>query len=130
MVPGVAGRASVPPRSRSSTEGSRPRSGIAPFYCTHVAFLPITGSNPPNLPPGLGPIAANRSVQSTEESMTYAETLLPEFGQEMANPRKVLERLPDDKLDWQAHPKSHTIGWNANHVADMPKWMAAVLTTP
>jgi uncharacterized damage-inducible protein DinB len=62
--------------------------------------------------------------------MTYAETLLPEFDQEMANTRKVLERLPDDKLDWQAHPKSHTIGWNANHVADMPNWLVAVLTTP
>ncbi len=62
--------------------------------------------------------------------MSYAETLLPEFDQEMANTRKVLERIPDDKLDWQAHPKSHTIGWNANHVADIPNWLVAVLTTP
>ena len=62
--------------------------------------------------------------------MTYAETLLPEFDQEMANTRKVLERVPDDKLDWQAHPKSHTIGWNANHLADIPDWLVAVLTTP
>ncbi len=62
--------------------------------------------------------------------MTYAESLLPEFDQEMANTRKVLEHLPDDKLEWQAHPKSHTIGWNANHIADMPNWLVAVLTTP
>jgi uncharacterized damage-inducible protein DinB len=62
--------------------------------------------------------------------MSYAETLLPEFDQEMANTRKVLERVPDDKLDWQAHPKSHTIGWNANHVADIPNWLVAVLTMP
>jgi uncharacterized damage-inducible protein DinB len=62
--------------------------------------------------------------------MTYAETLLPEFDQEMANTRKVLERIPDDKLDWQAHPKSHTIGWNANHVADLPNWLVEVLTKP
>ena len=62
--------------------------------------------------------------------MTYAETLLPEFDQEMANTRKVLERIPDDKLDWQAHPKSHTIGWNANHVADLPNWLVQSLTTP
>jgi uncharacterized damage-inducible protein DinB len=61
--------------------------------------------------------------------MAYAEALLPEFDQEMANTRKVLERVPDDKLDWQAHPKSHTIGWNANHLADIPHWMVAVLTT-
>jgi DinB superfamily len=51
--------------------------------------------------------------------MTYAEILLPEFDQEMANTRKVLERIPDDRLDWRPHPKSQTIGWNANHVADL-----------
>ena len=62
--------------------------------------------------------------------MTYAETLLPEFDQEMASTRKVLERIPDDKLDWQAHPKSRSIGWNANHVADLPSWIVAVLTGP
>jgi uncharacterized damage-inducible protein DinB len=62
--------------------------------------------------------------------MTYAETILPEFDQEMANTRKVLERIPDDKLDWQPHPKSHTIGWNANHVAEIPNWLGMVLTTP
>ena len=62
--------------------------------------------------------------------MSYAETLLPEFDQEMANTRKVLERIPDDKLDWKPHPKSHTIGWNANHLADIPNWMFVALTTP
>jgi uncharacterized damage-inducible protein DinB len=62
--------------------------------------------------------------------MTYAETILPEFDREMANTRKVLERIPDDKLDWQAHPKSHTIGWNANHVADLPNWLVETLTKP
>jgi hypothetical protein len=62
--------------------------------------------------------------------MSYAESLLPEFDQEMANTRKVLERLPDDKLDWKAHSKSHTIGWNANHVVDMVNWIVAVITTP
>ncbi len=60
--------------------------------------------------------------------MTYAETVLPEFDQEMASTRKVLERIPDDKLDWQAHPKSHTIGWNANHLVDLPNWLGETLT--
>ena len=62
--------------------------------------------------------------------MTYAQSILPEFDQEMANTRKVLERLPDDKLDWRPHGKSHTIGWNANHVADIVKWLELILTTP
>ena len=62
--------------------------------------------------------------------MTYAETILPEFDQEMANTRKVLERIPEDRLDWQPHPKSHTIGWNANHMADLPNWLVETLTKP
>src|SRR5947199_8939332 len=59
--------------------------------------------------------------------MNYAESILPEFDREMANTRKVLERVPEDKLDWQAHPKSHTIGWNANHLADLPGWTTMTL---
>jgi uncharacterized damage-inducible protein DinB len=62
--------------------------------------------------------------------MKYAEMILPEFDQEMASTRKVLERLPEDKLDWKAHPKSHTIGWNANHVADLLNWLVMTLTKP
>ena len=62
--------------------------------------------------------------------MNYAETILPEFDREMANTRKVLERVPEDKLDWQAHSKSHTIGWNANHLAEILGWVAGVLTAP
>jgi uncharacterized damage-inducible protein DinB len=62
--------------------------------------------------------------------MSYAETLLPEFDQEMASTRKVLERIPDDKLDWKPHPESNTIGWNANHVADIPNWLVLALTRP
>jgi uncharacterized damage-inducible protein DinB len=62
--------------------------------------------------------------------VTYAEMMLPEFDQEMANTRKVLERIPDDKLDWRPHPKSNTIGWNANHVADLPNWLVETLTKP
>ena len=60
--------------------------------------------------------------------MNYVETILPEFVQEVANTRKVLERVPEDKLDWQAHPKSHTIGWNANHLAEIPGWVEGMLT--
>jgi uncharacterized damage-inducible protein DinB len=60
--------------------------------------------------------------------MSYAETILPEFEQEMANTRKVLERIPEDKLDWRAHPKSNTIGWNANHLAEIPGWVAGTLS--
>jgi uncharacterized damage-inducible protein DinB len=60
----------------------------------------------------------------------FAESVLPEFDQEMANTRKVLERVPEDKLDWRPHPKSQTIGWNANHLADLPRTINATLAGP
>ncbi len=62
--------------------------------------------------------------------MKYGETILPEFDREIANTRKVLEHVPDDKLDWQAHPNSHTIGWNANHLAEILGWVEKILTAP
>jgi hypothetical protein len=61
--------------------------------------------------------------------MSIAELLLPEFDQEMANTRKVLERIPDDKLDWKATPKTNTIGWVGSHLVEMPSWTEPTLTT-
>jgi hypothetical protein len=51
--------------------------------------------------------------------MSYAESVLGEFDEEMANARKVLERVPEEKLEWRAHPKSRTLGWIANHLAEI-----------
>ncbi|MBX3415686.1 MAG: DinB family protein [Pirellulales bacterium] len=60
--------------------------------------------------------------------MSYADLILPEFEQEMASTRKVLERIPDDKFEWRCHAKSNTLGWNANHLAEIPGWVAGTLT--
>ena len=49
--------------------------------------------------------------------MSIAQLLVPEFDQEMASTRKTLERVPDDKLEWKAHPKSNSIVWVARHLA-------------
>ena len=62
--------------------------------------------------------------------MGYAEMILPEFDQEMANTRKVLERVPDDKLDWKAHEKSNTIDWVANHLAEIVGWVEGTFAEP
>lgn len=48
--------------------------------------------------------------------------LLPEFDQEMANTRKALERIPEDRLGWKPHEKSGTLGWLASHLATIPHW--------
>jgi uncharacterized damage-inducible protein DinB len=59
--------------------------------------------------------------------MKIAELLLPEFDQEMASTRKVLERVPEDKFAWKAHPKSNTIGWVACHLAEIPGWGEGII---
>ncbi|HVW86791.1 MAG TPA: DinB family protein [Bryobacteraceae bacterium] len=54
--------------------------------------------------------------------MTISEMILPEFDQEMANTRKLLACVPDDKLSWKPHPKSMALGRLASHVAELPHW--------
>ncbi len=55
--------------------------------------------------------------------MSLSQSILPEFDHEMANTRKVLERIPADKLDWKVHEKSNTIGWVGMHLAEIPGWV-------
>ncbi|NIR49596.1 DUF664 domain-containing protein [candidate division KSB1 bacterium] len=54
--------------------------------------------------------------------MALNETLLPEFDHEMANTRKTLERVPDEKLDWKPHKKSWSLRELATHIANLPSW--------
>jgi uncharacterized damage-inducible protein DinB len=62
--------------------------------------------------------------------MTIAQSLLPELDQEMANTRKVLERLPDDKFAWKPHEKSMSLGTLASHLANLPNWGFYTLDRP
>ncbi|HKI93766.1 MAG TPA: DinB family protein [Gemmatimonadales bacterium] len=59
--------------------------------------------------------------------MSYAETLLPEFDQEMKTTRRVLERVPSDKGEWRPHPKSFPLGHLAQLVSWMPGWITNAL---
>jgi uncharacterized damage-inducible protein DinB len=59
--------------------------------------------------------------------MSIADTLLPEFDQEMATTRRVLERVPSDKKTWKPHQKSFAMGHLAQLVAWMPGWVTNAL---
>ncbi len=61
--------------------------------------------------------------------MSIAETLLPEFDQEMKTTRKVLERVPTDKGTWKPHEKSFSIGHLAQLLSWMPGWITSTLAT-
>jgi uncharacterized damage-inducible protein DinB len=50
------------------------------------------------------------------------DALLPEFDHEMAVTRKLLERVPDHRMDWKPHDKSMSLGQLAQHVATLPNW--------
>ena len=54
--------------------------------------------------------------------MPLVDHLLPEFDHEMATTRKLLERVPEDRLSWKPHAKSYSLGQLAQHVANIPFW--------
>jgi uncharacterized damage-inducible protein DinB len=52
--------------------------------------------------------------------MTMIDALLQELEQEAATTKRVLERVPADKLAWKPHEKSMSLGQLALHVATTP----------
>lgn len=54
----------------------------------------------------------------------FSEMLLPEFENEMANTRKTLERVPEEKFAWKPHEKSMSLGGLSTHLANIPSWTA------
>ena len=59
--------------------------------------------------------------------MAIKDALLPEFDHEMGLTRRLLERVPDDKLGWQPHQKSMTMGRLATHIAEIPHWAQTII---
>ena len=53
--------------------------------------------------------------------MGLKDALLAEFDYEMANTRKMLQRLPAERLAWKPHAKSMSLGRLAGHVAELPR---------
>lgn len=56
----------------------------------------------------------------TTETSEIVEMLLAELEQEAQTTRRVLQRVPEDKLKWRPHPRSFTLGQLALHVATLP----------
>jgi uncharacterized damage-inducible protein DinB len=58
---------------------------------------------------------------------TPTETMLNELREETATTKRVLERVPADKLAWRPHPKSMSLGQLAWHVATTPGSVARIM---
>lgn len=61
--------------------------------------------------------------------MSLIAMYLKELEQESITTRKMLSLIPDDKFDWQPHPRSMTFRQLGTHIAELPTWITIGLST-
>jgi len=54
--------------------------------------------------------------------MLIRDALLPEFDREAATTRRLIERIPNDKLSFKPHPRSMDMATLATHLSEMTGW--------
>jgi uncharacterized damage-inducible protein DinB len=62
--------------------------------------------------------------------MTHTESLLAELTRETEATRRLLERIPEDRLAWAPHPKSMSLGQLGLHVAGLTGGVATLIDPP
>ena len=62
--------------------------------------------------------------------MAIINGMLEELEQEAQTTRRVLERIPEDQMNWRPHPKARTLGEVAFHVATVPGSVAEFIASP
>ena len=61
------------------------------------------------------------------EQDSMIQAALAEFREEASITKRVLDRVPGDKLTWKPHEKSMSLGQLALHVATVPGSLARIL---
>ena len=59
--------------------------------------------------------------------MSIVEPMIQELQHEAVITRKMLERVPEDKMGWKPHEKSMTLGRLASHLAEIPNWATPIM---
>jgi uncharacterized damage-inducible protein DinB len=59
--------------------------------------------------------------------MPIKDALLAEYDHEIGTTRKLLERLPDEKLAWRPHAKSMSLGGLGTHLSNLLLWTETIL---
>jgi uncharacterized damage-inducible protein DinB len=59
--------------------------------------------------------------------MRLVDSILMEIDQEAQTTKRVLERIPEDKLGWKPHPKAFSLGQLSLHIASVPGSIAAAI---
>jgi uncharacterized damage-inducible protein DinB len=67
-------------------------------------------------------------INQRGEVMAMASSFIDELTREAATTKRVLERVPQDKLAWRPHPKSWSLGELALHIAQVPGAIADLIT--
>ena len=62
--------------------------------------------------------------------MALIDGMLQELEEEAKTTRRVLERVPENQLDWRPHQKARTLGQLAMHVATVPGGVAEFVAGP
>lgn len=70
--------------------------------------------------------ATQRIAKEAQTAMAISQALLPEFDQEMATTRRVIERVPAN-LDYKPHEKSMDMGSLMSHLVEMVGWTAPTI---
>lgn len=61
--------------------------------------------------------------------MSIGDEMLAEFQEELAATRRILDRVPTDKLAWKPHEKSMSLGQLAMHIATVPAGILRITST-
>lgn len=62
--------------------------------------------------------------------MALIDGMLRELEEEAVTTRRVLERVPENRLGWRPHQKARTLGELALHVAILPGGVAQLIASP
>ncbi len=58
------------------------------------------------------------------------QLIVGDVTQELAQTRRVLERLPEEHMAWKPHEKSMTLGGLATHLVNLLNWQLAIFQSP
>jgi len=59
---------------------------------------------------------------------SLATVAFADVDHELKSTRRILERLPDEHLDWRPHERSMTLGGLATHITNLPFYGTTILT--
>lgn len=60
-------------------------------------------------------------------TMQISDQMAAELVGEMAMTRRLLEKVPDEKLSWKPAEDLHTIGWNVAHLVETLSWVPGII---